>query len=46
MTTNYSDTPSLHLKDDWLTEAEFGTDRPVTIAVERGQLVIRAATTE
>ncbi|WP_442954655.1 hypothetical protein [Pantoea sp. LMR881] len=26
----------MDLKDDWLTEAEFGTDRPVTIAVERG----------
>lgn len=33
--------PSLHLKGDWLKEAGFGTDTPVTIAVERGQLVIR-----
>lgn len=43
MTTYYSRTPSLHLKGDWLAEAGFGTDTPVTIAVERGQLVIRPA---
>ena len=43
MTTYYSRTPSLHLKGDWLEEAGFGTDTPVTIAVKRGQLVIRAA---
>lgn len=43
ITTYYSRTPSLHLKGDWLTEAGFGTDTPVTIAVERGQLVIRPA---
>ncbi|MCT4713941.1 type I toxin-antitoxin system SymE family toxin [Enterobacteriaceae bacterium H18W14] len=41
MTTYYSRTPSLHLKGDWLQEAGFGTDTPVTITVERGQLVIR-----
>ncbi|MEG3113029.1 SymE family type I addiction module toxin [Pantoea sp. T14] len=29
---------------NWLAEAGFGTDTPVTIAVERGQLVIRLAT--
>ncbi|WP_238485143.1 MULTISPECIES: SymE family type I addiction module toxin [Rahnella] len=28
--------PSLHLKGNWLEEAGFGTDTPVTIAVERG----------
>ncbi|RPH22320.1 type I toxin-antitoxin system SymE family toxin [Buttiauxella warmboldiae] len=43
MTTYYSRTPSLHLKGDWLEEAGFRTDTPVTIAVERGQLVIRPA---
>lgn len=43
MLTYYSRTPSLHLKGDWLAEAGFATDTPVTIAVERGQLVIRAA---
>lgn len=42
-TTYYSRTPSLHLKGDWLTQAGFGTDTPVTITVERGQLVIRPA---
>ena len=41
MTTYYSRTLSLHLKGNWLEEAGFGTDTPVTIAVERGQLVIR-----
>ncbi|WP_409075530.1 SymE family type I addiction module toxin [Pantoea sp. C3] len=44
MTTYYSRTPSLHLKGNWLAEAGFGTDTPVTIAVERGQLVMRLAT--
>lgn len=43
MTTYYSRTPSLHLKGDWLQEAGFGTDTPVTVAVEHGQLVIRPA---
>ncbi|HAI04763.1 hypothetical protein CBI35_09970 [Pantoea sp. AV62] len=41
MTTYYSRTPSLHLKGNWLEEAGFGTDTPVTVAVERGQLVIQ-----
>ncbi len=40
MTTYYSRTPSLHLKGDWLAEAGFGTDTPVTVAIERGRLVI------
>ncbi|MCT4700284.1 type I toxin-antitoxin system SymE family toxin [Enterobacteriaceae bacterium H20N1] len=44
MTTYYSRTPSLHLKGDWLTEAGFGTDTPVTVTVEQGQLVIRPVT--
>ncbi|WP_279635004.1 SymE family type I addiction module toxin [Rahnella bruchi] len=34
--------PRLHLVDDWLEEARFETDTPVTVAVERGQLVSRA----
>ncbi|MBK5144774.1 type I toxin-antitoxin system SymE family toxin [Budviciaceae bacterium BWR-B9] len=41
MITYYSHTPSLHLKGDWLEEAGFGTDTPLTVAVEQGQLVIR-----
>ncbi|MBH1930693.1 SymE family type I addiction module toxin [Serratia rubidaea] len=28
---------------NWLAEAGFGTDTPVTVAVEQGQLVIRPA---
>ncbi|WP_244265628.1 SymE family type I addiction module toxin [Yersinia aldovae] len=42
MTRYYRYIPSLHLKGDWLEEAGFGTDTPVTVAIERGQLVIRA----
>ncbi|PHI30903.1 SymE family type I addiction module toxin [Budvicia aquatica] len=41
MTTYYNRHPSLHLKGDWLKEAGFGTDTPVIVAVEQGQLVIR-----
>ncbi|TBL44436.1 type I addiction module toxin, SymE family [Hafnia alvei] len=33
----------MHLKGDWLEETRF-TDTPVTIAVERRQLVIRPET--
>jgi toxic protein SymE len=33
----------VYLIGDWLEEAGFGTDTPVTIGVQRGQLVIRAA---
>ncbi|MXP49499.1 type I toxin-antitoxin system SymE family toxin [Pantoea sp. Eser] len=43
MTTYYSRTPSLRLKGNWLAEAGFGTDTPVTLAVEQGKLVIRPA---
>jgi len=34
--------PAITLKGGWLEEAGFATDTPFTIAVERGQLVIRA----
>ncbi|QXN64055.1 SymE family type I addiction module toxin [Serratia fonticola] len=44
MTTYYSRTPSLHLKGDWLEEAGFGTDTPVRVAIEPGQLIIRVVT--
>lgn len=44
ITSYCSRTPSLHLKGDWLAEVGFGTDTPVTIAVEQGQLVIRPVT--
>ncbi|WP_159567148.1 SymE family type I addiction module toxin [Budvicia diplopodorum] len=36
--------PSLHLKSDWLEEVRFATNTPVTVAIEQGQLVIRAVT--
>lgn len=41
--TWYSRCPSLHLKGNWLEEAGFTTDTPVTVIVEHGQLVIRPA---
>ncbi|MBT0728536.1 type I toxin-antitoxin system SymE family toxin [Rosenbergiella australiborealis] len=40
-TTYYSRCPSLNLKGNWLEEAGFTTDTPVTVAIEHGQLVIR-----
>jgi toxic protein SymE len=43
ITSYYSHTPSLHLKGNWLEETGFTTDTPVTVTVERGQLVIRPA---
>jgi len=33
-----------HLKGDWLAAAGFGTDIPVRVAVEPGQLIIRVVT--
>ncbi|MCL6315859.1 type I toxin-antitoxin system SymE family toxin [Pectobacterium atrosepticum] len=44
MTRDYSRSPSLHLKGDWLEAAGFGMDTPVVITVEQGQLLIRPAT--
>ncbi|MFP1731031.1 SymE family type I addiction module toxin [Lonsdalea quercina] len=41
MTRYYSRSPSLHLKGHWLEAARFGTDTPVVITVEHGQLLIR-----
>ncbi|MFP1813969.1 SymE family type I addiction module toxin [Lonsdalea quercina] len=41
MTRYYSRSPSLHLKGHWLEAAGFGTDTPVVITVEHGQLMIR-----
>ncbi|CCP05018.1 Endoribonuclease symE [Erwinia amylovora Ea644] len=41
MTTYYSHCPSISLKGNWLEEAGFSTDTPVTVVVEHGQLVIR-----
>ncbi|MBA0158870.1 SymE family type I addiction module toxin [Pectobacterium versatile] len=42
MTRYYSRSPSLHLTGSWLEAAGFGTDTPVIVTVEQGQLVIRA----
>jgi len=44
ITLYYKHIPSPHLRGNWLEEAGFGTDTPVTVAVEHGQLVIRLAT--
>ncbi|GKX44261.1 type I toxin-antitoxin system SymE family toxin [Pectobacterium odoriferum] len=41
MTRYYSRSPSLHLQGNWLEAAGFGTDTPVIVTVEQGQLVIR-----
>ncbi|MCO7261765.1 SymE family type I addiction module toxin [Dickeya zeae] len=41
MTRYYSRSPSLHLQGNWLEAAGFGTDTPVVITVEHGQLLIR-----
>ncbi|WP_233970454.1 SymE family type I addiction module toxin, partial [Pectobacterium versatile] len=42
MTRYYS--RSLHLTDHWLEAAGFGTDTPVIVTVEHGQLLIRIVT--
>lgn len=44
MTRYYSRSPSLHLTGHWLEAAGFGTDTPVTVTVEHGQLLIRIVT--
>ncbi|PLY39183.1 SymE family type I addiction module toxin [Pectobacterium aquaticum] len=41
MTRYYSRSPSLHLTGHWLEAAGFGTDTPVIVTVEHGQLLIR-----
>ncbi|MDT8848920.1 SymE family type I addiction module toxin [Pantoea dispersa] len=41
-TIRYSRCPSLNLKLDWLEEVGFMTGELVTVAVEHGQLIIRA----
>jgi len=40
LNTWYSRSPSLRLNGNWLEEAEFSTDTPVTVSVEPGRLVI------
>ncbi|EHM3444043.1 type I toxin-antitoxin system SymE family toxin [Salmonella enterica] len=40
--TRYTQSPSLHLKGDWLKEAGFGTGRGVTVKITEGCLTIIA----
>ncbi len=40
ITTHYSRSPSLHLKGDWLREAEFDTRCSVTVKIEAGCLLL------
>ncbi|MBA7800537.1 SymE family type I addiction module toxin [Citrobacter sp. C348] len=40
MTTYYSRSPNMRLNGNWLGEAGFSTDTPVTVSVEQGRLVI------
>jgi len=40
MTIWYSASPSLRLNGNWLAEAGFSTNTPVTVSVEQGRLVI------
>ncbi|EOF5101296.1 SymE family type I addiction module toxin [Salmonella enterica] len=46
MSTCYSQSPSLHLKGDWLKEAEFDTGRGVTVRITEGCLTIIADNNE
>lgn len=40
MITRHSISPSLRLNGNWLVEAGFSNDTPVTVSVEQGRLVI------
>lgn len=40
MTIRYSFSPCLRLNGNWLGEAGFSTDTPVTVSVEQRRLVI------
>ncbi|WP_206734243.1 SymE family type I addiction module toxin [Salmonella enterica] len=42
ISTCYSQSPSLHLKGDWLKEAEFDTGRGVTVRISQGCIVLIA----
>ncbi|CDL85641.1 SymE family type I addiction module toxin [Xenorhabdus szentirmaii] len=41
MTRHYSQSPSLHLKGNWLEEAGFATGQAVKVSIEQGQLIIQ-----
>ncbi|WP_423062208.1 SymE family type I addiction module toxin [Citrobacter portucalensis] len=40
--TRYTQSPSLHLKGDWLEEAGFETGRCVTVKISQGCIVLMA----
>ncbi|ARA74418.1 type I toxin-antitoxin system SymE family toxin [Pectobacterium brasiliense] len=40
--TRYSQSPSLHLRGDWLKEAGFDTGRGVTVKISEGCIVLMA----
>ncbi|ELL7463678.1 type I addiction module toxin, SymE family [Salmonella enterica] len=44
--TCYSQSPSLHLKSDWLKEAGFDTGRGVTVKISQGCIVLMADNNE
>ncbi|MGK9176025.1 type I toxin-antitoxin system SymE family toxin [Yokenella regensburgei] len=44
--TRYSQSPSIHLKGDWLKEAGFDTGRGVTVRITEGCLTIIADNNE
>ncbi|EMH2332161.1 SymE family type I addiction module toxin [Citrobacter freundii] len=40
--THYSHTPGIHLKGNWLAEADFDTGRGVTVRISKGCIVLIA----
>ncbi|HEI8402929.1 TPA: SymE family type I addiction module toxin [Citrobacter freundii] len=38
--THYSHTPGIHLKGNWLAEADFDTGRGVTVRISKGCIVL------
>lgn len=40
--THYSHTPGIHLKGNWLAEADFDTGRGVTVRISQGCIVLIA----
>ncbi|ENY9403734.1 SymE family type I addiction module toxin [Salmonella enterica] len=46
ISTCYSQSPSLHLKGNWLAEAGFDTGRGVTVKISQGCIVLMADNNE
>ncbi|WP_371316141.1 SymE family type I addiction module toxin [Enterobacter sp. ENT03] len=44
--TRYSQSPSLHLKGNWLAESGFDTGRGVTVKISQGCIVLMAENNE